>query len=61
MEKLTYSIPEVAKLLGISIPTAYGLANSKDFPILHIGKRKVVPAQGLQEWIQKNSTGVKQG
>jgi len=61
MEKLTYSIPEVAQVLGVSKPTAYNLANSKGFPVLHIGKRKVVPAQGLQEWIQKNSTGVKQG
>lgn len=60
MEKLTLSIPEVAQVLGVSKPTAYALANSEGFPILHIGKRKVVPAQGLREWIQKNSTGVKQ-
>ncbi len=55
VEKLTLSIPEVARLLGVSKPTAYALANSKGFPVLHIGKRKVVPAQGLQEWIKKNS------
>ena len=55
MEKLTYSIPEMAKLLGISKPTAYGLVKSKGFPVLHIGKRKVVPVQGLQEWIKKNT------
>ena len=61
MEKLTLSISEVAQVLGVSKPTAYALTNSKGFPVLHIGKRKVVPVQGLQEWIQKNSTGVKQG
>lgn len=61
MEKLTYSIPEVAQVLGVSKPTAYNLANSKGFPILRIGKRKVVPAQGLQDWIKKNSSEAQRG
>lgn len=55
MDKLTYSIPEVAQVLGVSRPTAYALANSKGFPVLNIGKRKVIPVEGLQEWIKKNS------
>jgi excisionase family DNA binding protein len=55
MEKLVYSIPEVAELLGISVPTAYALIKTKDFPVLHIGKRKVVPKQGLEEWIKQNT------
>jgi excisionase family DNA binding protein len=55
MERLTISIEEMAKQLGIFRPTAYTLANSEGFPVLKIGKRKVVPAQGLQEWIKKNS------
>jgi excisionase family DNA binding protein len=55
MEKLTLSIPEVAQVLGVSKPTAYALANSKGFPILKIGKRKVVPVRQLQIWIDKNS------
>ena len=55
MEKLTLSIPEAAKVLGVSAPTAYALANSKGFPILKIGKRKVVPVRQLQIWIDKNS------
>lgn len=56
MEKLTYSISEVAHVLGVSKPTAYALTNSKDFPVLKIGKRKVIPVEGLQEWIKKNSS-----
>ena len=55
MERLTISIEEMAKQLGISRPTAYTLANSEGFPVLKIGKRKVVPVLGLQEWIKKNS------
>jgi predicted DNA-binding transcriptional regulator AlpA len=45
----------MAKELGISKPTAYTLANSEGFPILKIGKRKVVPVQGLQEWVKRNT------
>lgn len=60
MEKLTYSIPEAAQVLGVSRPTAYALAKSKDFPILKIGKRKVVPVQELREWIKKNTTNAAQ-
>ncbi|MDP4119588.1 MAG: helix-turn-helix domain-containing protein [Bacillota bacterium] len=56
MERLTISVEEMAKELGISKPTAYMLANSEGFPVLKIGKRKVVPVQGLQEWIKKNSS-----
>jgi excisionase family DNA binding protein len=55
MERLTISVEEMAKELGISKPTAYTLANSEGFPILKIGKRKVVPVQGLQEWVKRNT------
>lgn len=34
MEQLTISVTELSKVLGISKPIAYKLANSKDFPIL---------------------------
>lgn len=55
MEKLVYSIPEIAALLGISNPTAYELANRADFPILHVGRRKVVPRAAFLEWLAKSS------
>ncbi len=55
MEKLTCSIEEMAELLGISKPTAYKLANSEGFPLLKIGKRKLIPLQRFLEWVDKNS------
>jgi len=55
MEQQTISIEEMAKQLGISKPTAYKLANSEDFPLLKIGKRKIIPVKRFLEWIQKNS------
>ncbi|MGL4606670.1 MAG: helix-turn-helix domain-containing protein [Eubacteriaceae bacterium] len=51
IEKMTYSVPEVADLLGISIPKAYELAHQPDFPKLKIGKRMVVPKKEFELWI----------
>jgi excisionase family DNA binding protein len=45
----------MAELLGISKPTAYKLANSEGFPLLKIGKRKLIPLQRFLEWVDKNS------
>lgn len=54
MEKLTYSIPEAAETLGISKSYAYELVKQGRLPVLEIGRRKVVPKDFLEEWIQKN-------
>ena len=55
MEKLVLSVPEAAKLLGISAPLAYALAKSEGFPTIVVGKRLLVSAKGLERWIEKQS------
>ena len=35
-EKLVLSIAETAKILGISLPTAYALTHRADFPAFHL-------------------------
>ena len=42
----------VAKLLGISISSAYELMREKDFPSVRIGKRLIVPKENLQAWLE---------
>jgi excisionase family DNA binding protein len=54
-EKLTVSIKEMAELLNISLPTAYKLTKTEGFPVLMIGKRQLIPIQGLQAWMKKNT------
>ncbi len=55
MEKITYSVQEVAELLGISKSYAYQLVKEKKLPILDLGKRKVIPKALLEAWIQENT------
>ena len=42
----------VAKLLGISISSAYELMNEEGFPSVRIGKRLIVPKENLQTWVE---------
>ena len=55
MDKLTYSAPEVAQLLGISRSAAYNLMHRADFPSFLIGKRWLVRDSSLHEWLEKQS------
>ena len=43
----------VAKVLGVSISSAYELMHEKDFPSVRIGKRFIVPREDLKVWIEK--------
>ena len=51
--KLTISVPEMARCLGISTRTAYTWARRADFPAFKIGNRIVVYEKGLEEWVKK--------
>jgi len=53
-EKLTLSVEEAGKLLGVSRAIAYQLSRRADFPTLRIGKRVLVPKKQLQEWMDRN-------
>ena len=55
MEKLVYSIPEGAQLLGISKSYAYELVKLRKLPIIDFGHRKVIPKASLETWIKNNT------
>ena len=54
---VTLSANDLAETLGLSRAGAYNLLNSKGFPTLHIGSRKVVPKVRFIEWINRNTGG----
>jgi len=58
MEKLAYSVPELATALGIGRNVAYELVQREDFPAIKIGERRiVVPADGLRRWLEQQTGG----
>jgi excisionase family DNA binding protein len=46
-DRKTCTVPEAAKILGISRGKAYGAAKSGEIPSIKIGKRIVVPIAAL--------------
>lgn len=54
-EKLTLSIPEAAKLIGISDTSMRQLARTAGFPAFHVGNRLLVSAKGLEAWVEEQA------
>jgi len=55
--KLTLSVEEAARQLGVCSKVVYTLTHRADFPTVKIGRRTLISAQGLAEWVrmQENS------
>lgn len=47
----------VAQVLGISEVSSYELMHEKDFPVLKIGSRMVVPKEKFIAWVEQNTKG----
>ena len=54
-KKLLPIWPDVGQTLDLSRKSVYELANSDGFPIVKIGRRKLVPVDALQRWIEENT------
>jgi len=48
-EKLTLSIPETAKILGIGRNLCYDRVKTGEIPVLKIGRRLLVPRAALEK------------
>lgn len=55
-EKLVITVSEACKILRLSKPTVYDLCRSKSFPAIHIGRKVLIPVDGLRQWIADQST-----
>ena len=52
-ERLCLSVPEAAKLLGISRGLAYELARSGRLPALRFGRRLLIPRAALERMLNE--------
>ena len=50
--RLTISVPEAARRLGVSKTTGYELAHRKGFPAFSVGNRLLVSVAGLEKWVE---------
>ena len=55
-EKLTYSVEELSKSLGISKPVAYELIKREGFPAIRVSERRIiVPVEALKSWLNEQA------
>lgn len=59
-EKLTYTIQETCKLLGIGKGKGYQLAHAGLLPVLKFGKRMVVPKYALEQMMKQAGRNTQQ-
>lgn len=54
---LFFNAKTVAKVLGVSPSSGYELMHEKDFPVLRIGSRMVVPKEKFIAWVEQHTAG----
>ncbi len=47
------TVEDLKNILGICRVKAYELTHKEGFPIVVIGRRRLIPKEGLIEWINK--------
>lgn len=55
--KLAYTIPEIAKLTGLSVSYLYRLSSEGKLPVCKIGTRCLIISDDLNNWLEKNKRG----
>ena len=56
-ERLTYTLNEAARRLGISRALAYEAANRGELPVCRIGRRMLIPRAALLRLLEDGSPG----
>lgn len=54
---LFLNVETVAKVLGVSISSAYELMHEPGFPVLKVGSRMVVPKEKFITWVSAQTGG----
>jgi len=52
-ERLTLTVEETAKLLGIGRQLAYEMVKTGDIPSIRLGKRVLVPRRALEKLLEQ--------
>jgi len=52
--KKVLSVKEMQKELGIGRNVAYELVRIPGFPVIRVGKKYLIPRDGLYRWLEEN-------
>lgn len=51
--KKTYTVPEAAAVLGVSTSKMYQVIRMEGFPVIVLGKRRIIPIKALDKWLEE--------
>ena len=54
VNRLVYTVEEVASMLGLSESYAYKLAKARKFPVLQLGRRIAIPKEKFDLWLNES-------
>lgn len=54
VDRKTYSVKELAEVLGVSENKARQLTHAKGFPVLVLGRKRLTIISKLDDWIEQN-------
>ena len=60
MEKLAYTVPEAAEVLGLGVQAVYNLAHVPSFPAVRVGNRILIPCNSLARWLEAQTPGLEE-
>lgn len=52
LEKMVYSVKELAEILSIGLNCAYKLTHQNNFPVIVIGRKRLVPKIAFYRWLE---------
>lgn len=55
-EKLAFSIKEAAESIGVSVPIMRELSRRADFPVIAVGRRRLIPVDQFKCWLGSQSS-----
>lgn len=60
MKKLALSVKEASEMLGISKTRMYELTEMAGFPVIQVGRRKVIPKAEFKQWVSHQAAANKE-
>ena len=55
VERLSYSVPEAARVLGVGTALLWRLVKRGEIPSVKLGSRRIIPVDQLRTWLSERS------
>lgn len=56
-KKLVLTVRDLADQLQISMPVAYAMTDKPGFPVVRVGRKKLIPIADLEIWLSNEANG----